>query len=320
MLIAQQGDKGGAKASPSRWNEALQECAYIPVEYLSTYVAYQTAYFGLEDKSEVLMHDNKPVGVWPLGIRDGLWVTSNGTEILPPLLADWLPERVQKRIVADCLRRVQELAVKYGAPNWGTSETSMDGGLSLWHRRCMELGGDASVSHALYVNVGLNTADILLHMARKSYRSLIAQGRKEFISSLSLNVAPLKDLHIAVSGRQTRSDATWEAQQASVDAGEAFCVYLHDRELRLVGGALFHVSRDESMYAVGAYDRNLHDKPLGHLVQYQAIEHLCDLDLPWHYLGQRFYEGVSDKELQIAHFKEGWATHVFPRVTTNLHP
>jgi FemAB family protein len=153
---------------------------------------------------------------------------------------------------------------------------------------------------------------------RKSYRSLIQSGKKEYDTILGMNVEPLHKLHIEVAGRITRGDETWERQQEAVDAGEAFLVYLLDKADCIVGGALFHRSRDEAAYAVGVYRRELHDAPLGHLVQAFAIEHMQVLGLRWYYLGLRAYE-ANEKELQIAHFKEGWATHSFPRVTACIH-
>ena len=40
----------------------------------------------------------------------------------------------------------------------------------------------------------------------------------------------------------------------------------------MVGGALIVCSANESRYEIAAYDRDLFDKPLGHLVQFKAIE------------------------------------------------
>ena len=317
IATAAELQKGGAQALP--WQSVLEMCAYVPVDYTLGMVRYQTAYFGLEDLSRVLWHDNEPVGVWPLGLRDGgptgRQLTTNGTEILPPLLAVGLPERTEKRVIADCLREVQTICERIGQLQWWSKEVVMLDGLSLWHRRMMEHGGRASVDHELYVDLGWGLEEIRAN-ARKSYRSLVTAGQKQYLASVSDEVAPLKALHLAVAGRQTRSDATWQAQQDAVESGEAFCVYLHDRQDKLVGGALFHHSRDEALYAVGVYDRTLRDKPLGHVVQVAAMDEMQQRDVEWYHLGLRPYV-ADEKELSIAHFKEGWSTHVFPRVTTS---
>ena len=85
----------------------------------------------------------------------------------------------------------------------------------------------------------------------------------------------------------------------------------------MVGGGLFHVTRDECEYAVGAYDRSLFDKPLGHVVQYHAIEEMKRRNIRWYKLGPRFYPAdvphPTQKELSIADFKQGFASHIFAR-------
>jgi FemAB family protein len=294
----------------------LDNCIDVPVEYTLGMVRYQTEYFALQDLSRVIYHDRKPVGVWPLGLREESKLTSNGTEILPPLLVGGLPERVHKRIIADCLREVQALCERHGVFQWWSKEVEVGEGLSLWHRRIMEHGGRASVDHELYIDLLWDYDDIWANI-RKSYRSLVTAGQKLYTATISGQVEPLKELHLEVVGHATRSDATWERQQDALDEGEAFCVYLHDGADKLVGGALFHYSHSEAYYAIGVYDRKLRSKPLGHVVQATAIPHMQALGLRLYHLGLRPYV-ADEKELSIAHFKEGWATHVYPRVTTSL--
>ena len=103
-----------------------------------------------------------------------------------------------------------------------------------------------------------------------------------------------------------------------IKAGAAFFVYLRDpSDQRMVGGGLFQITRDECVYAVGAYDRDLFDKPLGHVVQYSAMEKAIALGLKWTKIGYRPFPGdlpaPSGKEISIGEFKQGFSTHTFPR-------
>jgi len=61
----------------------------------------------------------------------------------------------------------------------------------------------------------------------------------------------------------------------------AFSVYLRDTEGAMIGGGFFNFTRDEGVYSVGAYDRSLFDKPLGHVVQFRAIEELKSRGIRW---------------------------------------
>ncbi len=86
---------------------------------------------------------------------------------------------------------------------------------------------------------------------------------------------------------------------------------------QMVGGGFFSTSRDEGQYSVGAYDRSLFDKPLGHVVQYRAIEEMRGRGIRWYKLGARPYLSdipiPTDKEMSISDFKQGFASHIFPR-------
>jgi len=75
-------------------------------------------------------------------------------------------------------------------------------------------------------------------------------------------------------------------------------------------------ARDEGVYAVAAYDRSLFDKPLGHVVQYRAIEELKKRKVSWYKIGVRPYGSdnprPTDKEIKIGEFKQGFSSHCFP--------
>jgi hypothetical protein len=96
-------------------------------------------------------------------------------------------------------------------------------------------------------------------------------------------------------------------------SGDAFLVGLRDPAAqRLVGAGFFQCTRDEGLYAVGAYDRALFDKPLGHAVQQRAIETMKARGLQWSRIGER-QPAPTAKEVAIAAFKQGFASHQFCR-------
>lgn len=77
---------------------------------------------------------------------------------------------------------------------------------------------------------------------------------------------------------------------------------------RMVGSGFFQHSRDEGYYAVAVFDRDLFDKPLGHMVQQIAIDHMKSLGLRWYKLGERPYlhnsKIATEKEVNIAILKK----------------
>ena len=75
-----------------------------------------------------------------------------------------------------------------------------------------------------------------------------------------------------------------------------------DNNNEMVGGGLFQFTKDEALYAVAAYDRNQFDKPMGHVIQFRAIEELKKRTASWYKLGGRpFLNGQTtptEKEMR----------------------
>ena len=323
-----------AEASAA-WDNVVENAAYAPVAHTRSMVLYQSAYImekvdEFVDLSIVLFHENKPVGVWPLNMRlsEGVWVCgSNEGPVYAPLFVNKIAEKTRKNLIAGCLEALDELCRITGQKTWRVVEFVGPDGLDQWHRKIMDRGATIQrVAHEMFVDLSMSMEDIKTNL-RKSYKSLLSMGDRLWQSSVFATVEhkvfdEFRQLHYQVSGRATRSVETWNIQEQAINSGDAFLVVLRDDKGVMVGGGIFHISKTEGLYAVGVYDRNLFDKPLGHVVQIKAIEHMKTRGLRWHKLGERFYPGdncnPTEKELSIAHFKEGFATHMFLRLHTEV--
>jgi FemAB family protein len=317
---------------PGAYRRALAGLGYIPAEYSSASIEYQLAYQRGHggrwwDLSLVLCHDERPCGVWPVSfsIQSGqAAITSHGLPVLPPLFTKELPGRSCKALTKDCLNlwdelcRVGEVTIRESAESFADQVQS---GISEWHEQSMRRGAGVVLQHELYVNLSLGLEQIRAHF-RKSYKPLISAGMKIWqVDVLTGGDSELwtefRELHLKVAGRVTRCAESWRLQQQAIVDGDAFLIYLLDEHQRMVGGGLFDITRDEGAYSVAAYDRSLFDKPLGHVVQYRAIEEMQKRGLRWYKIGRRPYEsdtpGPTEKELSIGEFKDGFATHIFPR-------
>lgn len=182
------------------------------------------------------------------------------------------------------------------------------------------------IGHEMFVDLTLSIQEIRAAF-RKRYKSLISVAERQWFATVCSSTSTetwdeFRRLHLEVAGRSTRSQESWARQHEAIAAGNAFFVYLRDTAGRMVGGGLFHVSRDEGLYAVGAYDRALFDKPVGHLVQYLAIIEMQRRGLKWYKIGSCAYPGDSPppsaKEIAISHFKQGFATHHFAALRFEL--
>jgi FemAB family protein len=339
LIIAAQATFSGAgleatfrNLDPGGWDAASAALAYIPVLYSRHSLEYQQAYHSLgggrwTDLSIALHHNNKAIGIWPLtlaALNGDTVVSSQGLPILPPLFAFETPPTIRKNLIGKILNGLEELCAAHGVKHWA-SQILFDGAsaapLSEWHHQIMAKGGRAQVLADLYVDLSLDIENIRKHF-RKSYKPLISLGLRtwaiEIVRGRDENAwRSFKALHKKAAGRATRSDHTWDLQLAAIAAGEAFMVVLRDTSGEMVGAGFFAVTPHEASYSVGAYDRDLFDKPLGHVVQQAAIEEMKRRGLRWYHIGRRPYPNEapapSKKELSIGEFKQGFATAILPR-------
>lgn len=313
------------------WDIASKKMAYLPVNYSTKMMDYQQCYWNgnsqpTQDLSVILYHEKCPIALWPLSLSrsaaDDLRVSSNGgAELHPPLFVEGLATKTIKTLTSKCFAALNKFCADNRIAGWQSASLFCEEiGLSAWHDKVMQAGGRASLKHELFLEV-TRPIEKIKSGFRKSYKALVNSGAKWWSTHLMKQADPaiweeFRALHQSVAGRSTRSLDSWGAQLDAIACGSAFFVFLRDGADKMVGGGLFYVTRDECVYAVGAYDRSLFDKPLGHVVQYHAIEEMKRRNIRWYKLGQRSYPGdipePSSKELSISDFKQGFASHLFP--------
>ena len=317
-------------ANAQGWNDTLAKLAYVPVAYDQAEIDYQLAYqrgaeVDCRDISLILRQDNRLCGVWPLSYasQNGkVFLNSYGLPVLPPLFVKDLAEKSKKALIKRCLDFSGLICKEMGIDDWQSSESFVDEmGLGDWHEQSMQRGAAVSLQHELFVDLLPDMSSIKAKF-RKSYKSLVTAGLRTWQVGVLNESSPelwnkFRLLHQKVSGRATRSIETWNLQHQAIVEGHAFLVHLHDTAGELVGGGYFVVTRDEGVYRVGVYDRALFAQPLGHVVQYRAIEEMKSRGLRWYKIGYRPYPSQepspTQKEISIGEFKQGFSTHLFPQ-------
>jgi FemAB family protein len=312
------------------WYTTLMRCNYIPVMYTHASIEFQWAYQrghggDWQDISCLIYLDRHPVAVWPLSIshKDGrVTLSSHGLPVFPPLFVVNCSVSTHKRIIKNCLDFADKIVHSTGLSSWECAQSFYDQkGLSLWHDESMSRGATCILHHEIFLDLNLSMPEIKSHL-RKSYKPLITAGMRLWNVNI-LNTADetvwneFRELHYRVSERRTRSDETWALHLNDIRTQQAFLVYLRDKDGKMLGGGFFNYTRDEGLYAVAAYDRLHFDKPLGHVVQYKAIEELKKRGVRWYKIGVRSYRSdnpaPSEKEMSISAFKQGFSSHLFPR-------
>lgn len=152
---------------------------------------------------------------------------------------------------------------------------------------------------------------------RKSYKPLISWGERELRTEIYDNsnvtwgvIEEFRKLHQKQAGRKTRKVETWKLQYDAIKNNEAFCIcgYLEDK---LVTAGYFLKANKSCYYGSSASDRSLFDKPLFHVILWNAILYAKEKRLMQFEVGLQYNcianeERPSMKELDIAKFKKGF--------------
>ncbi len=154
---------------------------------------------------------------------------------------------------------------------------------------------------------------------RKSYKSLINWGKKNLNiniinkENLSLDeFLAFKQFHHKISGRQTRSDASWNIQYQMIEQGigELILAYYQDN---LVAGSLFMDQYDISMYFTGVYERDLFEFGLSHYLLYLGVCRSYERGMTKHFsLGNFETDIIDPKWYNIQFFKKGFCQTMVP--------
>jgi len=314
------------------WHEVLANIDYIPFAYLPESIEFQHSVYrdrceSCGESSLLIMVDREPVGIWPLSIAyvDGKYNFGYfGYALLPPLFRSSVSMPARKRLYKACLNFAHALAADLNISNWESCETFHAGlGLSPWYWNALSDSNTmVSLRHELFIEMTRKIGEIKRDF-RKSYKSLIEKPILDWTLHMMEEPEPdtwgqFKKLHETVAGRKTRSDDSWDIHLGDIEKDHGVLVYLLNNHGEMEGGGFFNYSRDESMYAVAAYNRDHFDKPIGHVIQFKAIKFLQSKSVKWHRLGMRYLphdqEIHTKKEISISDFKQGFATHLFPNI------
>lgn len=176
-----------------------------------------------------------------------------------------------------------------------------------------------------YVDLAKDEASILKGV-RSSYRSLINKGKREVEIQVTAESTTwetfleAKKYHEKISGRQTRSDMTWEIQYKLLINSKAFlvrgCI-----DGSLVSLTYVNYANLEAYYGFGVYDRELmHAKvSISHWPLIAAIFHAKKIGLKYFNLGNVGPSFATSKEENIALFKRGFSSDLRKEIVWTIN-
>jgi CelD/BcsL family acetyltransferase involved in cellulose biosynthesis len=170
------------------------------------------------------------------------------------------------------------------------------------------------VSQVLELEPG---ADALRRGMSKGHRAAVKRGVAEFAVELLSGPAAsnaalhaFRALHEAAAGRQTRPPETFDQMAEWAQHGEGLLAMARSGD-DYVGGSYVSVFGGRAYYLAAAMDRSLSHQPVGHALQWAAIEWLLARGVTSYELGlQQFgpllHDVPTDKERNISRFKRGF--------------
>jgi len=324
------------------WDTFLSEASYVPFNYSKHRLNYLFEYFSgnnfkIVDLSSLIVYENKVVGIIPLSIMsENLQFVLNtfGSPILAPILKNNLSKKIKKKIFQELIMKLRGVSksLKIKKIYFYENFFNFKGGISDWHQELIDNQSSISINYDFFLDLSHDIKTIKTHL-RKSYKNLINKGNDLWdIGVLDSNNYEIshkvfddfKKLHLKASGRKTRSDKSWKIQKNSIKEKNRFMVYAKEKsDKNLVGAALFTFSKDEVDYEIAAYDRTLFHLPLGHPIQFRAIQKMQELNCKWYRVGELTNiannRNVTSKKLQIEKFQSGFSSNIFPKYLFELN-
>ena len=289
-------------------------------EYASLHAEQQARYMIVFETNEELD------AIWILTLAkfsDGIQLGTRSLPIQPPLIATSTPNKRTKRIIKSCIELGCYIATHHGLQFWASSEYGpTQSGLTNWYSTSRLHGATCQLENHLYVDLSLTDLEYRAKI-RSSNKSTLSAGFRRWKPEIYTGENQsewdeFRDLHRLVSGRVTRSKATWDIQFQMIKSGSGFAVFTRNANGSLIGGIFIAHTKDEGLYVTGVFDRDLNDPSLGHISQSCGIQELKRRGVRWYKLGERPFPStqsiIDEKELAIAHFKDGYATHTFPHL------
>ena len=328
----------GARVVDLRTSAALSELATIsqkvPFAFQQMspgWVQYDEEYAALHAEQQarymIVFETNDELdAIWILTLAkfsDGIQLGTRSLPIQPPMIATSTSNKRSKRIIKSCIELGCYIATHHGLQFWASSEYGpTQSGLTNWYSISRLHGATCQLENHLYVDLSLTDLEYRAKI-RSSNKSTLSAGFKRWKPEIYTGENQsewdeFRDLHRLVSGRVTRSKATWDIQFQMIKSGSGFAVFTRNANGSLIGGIFIAHTKDEGLYVTGVFDRDLNDPSLGHISQSCGIQELKRRGVRWYKLGERPFPStqsiIDEKELAIAHFKDGYATHTFPHL------
>ncbi len=241
----------------------------------------------------------------------------------------WIDKMLGTRSFRNVLRmsldHLGSLAAANGAATCIIRDEPLGGRASLLGQFLHAAGATPRVSLSARIDLDARQEMIAANI-RKSYRSLISQGKRS-ISLIYANrdnpdfemFKQYQKFHQRIAGRITRPQKSWDIMFEAIADGHGELSLGYDSCDDLMSATLVIDGGRVAQYSSGVYDRERFDKPIGHWPLYDAIFRAKARGRSLFELGDIPAAGTaSAKEVSIGMFKRGFADRLDIRLAWEM--
>jgi len=246
---------------------------------------------------------------------------SHGGDAVPaPAMADTLYEQTKKQVLLRAFAHVDELArqLNVARASFRMSPLARSfGDATIPAPNPLLKYGFNDISLTTQVIHLVPEEQQLLQGMRKGHRADVSRGEKLLQATIldkdsvtSEAFERYRLLHHKAAGRSTRPLATFQMMYKWIRDGLAILTVasLHGKD---VGFAFVSVYKDAAYYSSSCEDPDHNNLPIGHILQWRALQWLKRHSVRRYEIGVQFYSSqphaiVSEKESNISFFKRGF--------------
>ena len=243
-----------------------------------------------------------------------------GDSVPSPALADTLSEQTKKKVLQSAFSYIDELARELNVARASFRMSPL--AKSFWDATIPAANpllnmGFSDISLTTQVIELVASEQQLLVEMRKGHRADVTRAAKLLEATVldKDSITPeaferYRMLHHKAAGRVTRPLATFEMMYDWILDGLAILsvASLHGKD---VGFALVSVYKDGAYYSSSCEDPEHNNLPIGHILQWRALQWLKRHSVRRYEIGLQFYSSqphaiISEKESNISFFKRGF--------------
>lgn len=339
-------------SSPDIWEDIIRNSEYIPIDYTHETIEYRREFLKETSKevldfSLILIEEKKAIAVWPISITLNKYyeISCFGREIKEPIFSKKTLSIKKKNVIRKCFSFLKNLSNFLNIKFITISSSLKSKNLDYWGENCLTSCNDHSLKFNLFLNLMQSNDDVLKSL-RPVYKNYYNSWKKNKFENFSPKILKHDDknlwekfkiLHKKEAGRITRSNETWDIHYKNILKNKAFLSYIQKKDNNeFLGGAYFGLSRDEAYYGIGKYSQEYKKDriPLGHLIQFAAIEEMMLRKIKFYKIGLLNSQIVNNsglaqskidkvnltqKEKNIGFFFKGFSSDIFPEIIFNIN-